>query len=50
VDQETVDLSDIGMQKHRSAAPAAEVHGVRAGDEDRRRAYGAATFRQLNDS
>lgn len=50
VDQETVDLSDIGMQKHRSAAPAAVVHGVSASDEDRRRAHGAAIFRQLNDS
>ena len=49
MDQETVDLSDIGMQKHCSAAPAAVVHGVRASDEDRRRAYGAATFGQLND-
>jgi hypothetical protein len=49
VDQETVDLSDIGMQKHSSTASAAVVHGVRASDEDRRRAYGAATFGQLND-
>jgi hypothetical protein len=49
VDQETVDLSDIGMQKHGSAASAAVVHGVRACDEDRRRAYGPATFGQLND-
>jgi hypothetical protein len=49
VDQETVDLSDIGMQKHRSASSAAVVHGVSASDEDRRRAYGPATFGQLND-
>ena len=44
-----MDLSDIGMQKHRSAASAAVVHGVSASEEDRRRAYGPATFGQLND-
>jgi hypothetical protein len=44
-----VDLSDIGMQKNHSAVSAAVVHGVSASDEDRRRAYGAAPFGQLND-
>ena len=43
-----MDLSDIGMQKHRSAVSAAVVHSVRACDEDRRRAYSAATFGQFN--
>ena len=43
-----MDLSDIGMQKNRFAVSAAVVHGVSACDEDRRRAYSAATFGQFN--
>ena len=50
VDQEIMDLSDVSVHQHSPAAPAAVVHGVRAGDQDRWREHGAATGRQANNS
>ena len=44
-----MDLSDVGMQEHRSAVSAAVVYSVSASDEDRRRAEGTAPSGQLND-
>ena len=45
-----MDLVGLSVQQHGAAVSAAIVHGVGAGDQDRRRGQNVAVHGQINDA